>query len=150
MATTKHYTIVFLDGGSPTPGLSPVIDVFKNAADGSNISPLPTVTEYGSGIYAFSINWSDSGYDGIDEIISRVDSQDTGMDDADRYIYGVAQRNDFLSAYELLDAQVLGNWTISNNQLKIYTEGGTLLQTFDLTDINGNPTNTAATSRAKA
>jgi hypothetical protein len=147
---TKHYTVVFLDGGTPATGLSPTIDVFKDVADGTDITPIPTVTEYGSGIYAFSIDWSDSSYDGIDEFISRVDSNDGGMADADRYIYGVATRNDFLDTYNLLDAQVLGNWTISNNQLKIYTEDGTLIQTFDLTDINGNPTNTAATSRAKA
>jgi hypothetical protein len=150
MATTKTYTIVFLDGGSPATGLSPTIDVFKNVADGADITPIPTVSEYGNGIYAFSIDWSDSSYDGIDEFISRVDSNDGGMADADRYIYGVATRNDFLDTYQLLDGQVLGNWIIENYQLKIYTEDGTLLQTFDLTDINGDSTNLAATSRTKA
>ncbi|MHA2062805.1 MAG: hypothetical protein ACXABY_00250 [Candidatus Thorarchaeota archaeon] len=148
MATTKYYTVVFLNAGSPATGLTPSIDTFKDIATDTNLTPIPPVSEVANGIYKFLIDWTDSDYDGVDEIVSRVDGG-SGLSDEDRYIYGVARRNDFLDAYELMDAQVLGNWIVSNDQLKIYTDDGALLRTFDLTDINGNPTNTAATSRTK-
>jgi hypothetical protein len=147
MATLKVYTIVFRDSGAPKTGLSPTIDACYDVSTGTPIVSVPSVSALGSGIYKFSIDWSSATYNDIDDIAIRVDSNDIAMSDSDRYIYGTATRVDDTDHYTLLDAQVLGNWIVSSNQLKIYSSEGVLIKTFDLTDINDQPTNTAATSR---
>lgn len=163
----KYYTVAFRDIGSPRTGLSAIIDTFRNLATGGALA-APSVTEIAGGIYRFGIDWDIAPYVGVDQIALRVDSQDSGMSDADRYIFGLIQRHDANDNYtisntisttvsaidldlntlsDLMDAMVLGDWTIEDNQLKIYKENGTQIKVFDLFDINGDPTNTSATSR---
>lgn len=88
MATT---VITFRDQGTPKTGLSPTIDIFLKVADGQSAGTPPTVSELGGGAYKFT-------YTATEAVIARIDSEDTGMDDCDRYIYVLLTPED-----ELLD-----------------------------------------------
>lgn len=158
---TKYYTITFRDNGTPATGLSPTLDVFVDLATSTPVTP-PSITEISGGMYKFALDWSTVSA-GVDQIALRVDSEDVGMSDADRYIYGLIERQDIFDVQEIvtdnnvllttidtnIDTLVRGNWVIENNQLKLYTEADpiTPVKTFDLFDINGDPTSTSATSR---
>jgi hypothetical protein len=163
MADVKYYTVVLRDAGAPATGKSPTIDVFANASNGTLLTPVPTITEISGGIYRFSIDWDNAGYSGVGDIVLRVDSNDTGMSDSDRYIYGSFSKRDNDSIYTLTsssdtkidtiltytDVQIMGDWIIESNQLKLYDSSSVLIATYDLFDIGGSPTSLSATSRVK-
>jgi hypothetical protein len=48
------YVIYFSNAGAPATGLSPAIGVYKKVADGTDVTPAPTVSEIGGGFYKFS------------------------------------------------------------------------------------------------
>lgn len=81
------YVIYYSDLGTPKTGLSPVIDVFIKVSDGTSAGTPPTVTELSGGFYRFE-------YNPTEEVAIRVDSQDTNMADADRYITLIASPED--------------------------------------------------------
>lgn len=144
---TKYYTIIFRDGGTPKTALTPTVDVFRDVATNTALS-VPSVTELTGGLYKFPLDW-DLVDEDVTQIALRIDSGDGAMADADRYVFGMIERNDVLDVYQLNNAMVLGNWTIEDNQLKIFLEEDTVtpFKTFDLTDINGDPTSLSATTR---
>jgi hypothetical protein len=48
------YVVYFSNAGGPATGLSPSIGVYKKVADGTDVTPAPTVSEIGGGFYKFS------------------------------------------------------------------------------------------------
>ncbi|MHA2062804.1 MAG: hypothetical protein ACXABY_00245 [Candidatus Thorarchaeota archaeon] len=90
------YLIVFRDNGTPRGDLDPDIDFFFDAAAAVSLGTPPAVVQFGPlGFYKFTIDWDDSQYDGVDEIAVRIDGDtggSLGLNDADRYIFGVATR----------------------------------------------------------
>lgn len=70
---------MFRDSGTPKTGLSPVIDVFVKAIDGTNAGSAPTVSELSGGYYKFY-------YSIAQDTVARVDSGDALMSAGDRYL----------------------------------------------------------------
>jgi hypothetical protein len=66
------------DSGTPTTGLSPIIDLFIKTSDGSAVTPIPAVVELDGGYYKFH-------HEVAQDTVVRVDSGNVLMSDADRY-----------------------------------------------------------------
>jgi hypothetical protein len=69
---------MFRDSGTPKTGLSPIIDIFVKALDGSSAGSAPSVIELSGGYYKFHHNVAQ-------DTVVRVDSQDALMSDEERY-----------------------------------------------------------------
>ena len=76
--TTPFQCLYFTRNGSPVLGLSPIITVYKSINSNTNITPVPTITEIGSGYYKFT-------YSVVTPTIVQVDSGDNTMNYSDRY-----------------------------------------------------------------
>ena len=48
------YVVFFSNTGAPATGLSPTIGVYKKVSDGTDVTPVPTVSEIGGGFYKFT------------------------------------------------------------------------------------------------
>ena len=48
------YVVFFSNAGVPATGLSPTIGVYKKVSDGTDVTPVPTVSEIGGGFYKFT------------------------------------------------------------------------------------------------
>lgn len=70
---------MFRDSGAPKTGLTPVVDLFIKASDGTNVTPVPTVLELSGGYYKF--------YHSVtQDTVVRVDSSDVAMAAGERYL----------------------------------------------------------------
>lgn len=65
--------------GMPTTGLSPIIDLFIKASDGSSAGTVPNVVELSGGYYKFY-------HDVTQDTVVRVDSADVTMSASERYV----------------------------------------------------------------
>ena len=48
------YVVFFSNAGVPATGLTPTIGVYKKVSDGTDVTPVPTVSEIGGGFYKFT------------------------------------------------------------------------------------------------
>ena len=48
------YVVFFSNVGVPATGLTPTIGVYKKVSDGTDVTPVPTVSEIGGGFYKFT------------------------------------------------------------------------------------------------
>ena len=71
------YAIYFTNLGDPIAGLSPTISTFISIETGSDITPIPAISEVGSGVYSFS-------YFPVVPIFVRVDGGDY-LEGSERY-----------------------------------------------------------------
>jgi hypothetical protein len=87
-----NYVVYFSDGGSPKAGLSPTVDIYIKVSDGSSAGTAPTVSELSGGFYKFAATPTEN-------ILIRVDSEDTDMADIDRYkVMQITQFDGFFEA----------------------------------------------------
>ena len=83
------YLLFFIDSGAPQAGLSPVIVTYKKVSDGSDVTPVPAVTEIGGGFYKFDATPTEGMVVVIDgtETLSNTDRyQATQISPADIYL----------------------------------------------------------------
>jgi hypothetical protein len=48
------YVVYFSNAGTPATGLSPAIGIYKKVSDGTDVTPVPPVSEIGGGFYRFT------------------------------------------------------------------------------------------------
>jgi hypothetical protein len=71
------YVVFFSSAGVPATGLSPAIGVYKKVSDGTDVTPVPTVTEVGGGFYKFAATPAEA-------LVVRINGGGS-LGDADKY-----------------------------------------------------------------
>ena len=129
-------TAFFTDKGTPSIGLSPVIDVWKT--DGTQVVTNQAMTEIAGGFYKYDFTTYDED---IDYVI-RADA--VTLSGSDRYVHA---SNETAGIGKILKIEK-GKWQITGNQMIFYdADGTTPLYTFDLKDKSGIATETNVFSR---
>lgn len=128
----------FTDSGTPSIGLSPVIDVWQT--DGTQDVTDQAMTEIAGGFYIYDF----TTYDEDVNYVIRADA--VTLTGADRYVYS---SNETAGVGKILKIEK-GSWEITGNQMIFYdADGTTALETYDLKDKSGTATETNVFKREK-
>lgn len=148
------YTFVIRDGGDPTAatGLTPT---FLQYIDISSLTDLigsaPAISEIGNGHYKFSVDWDTAPESTAptDSISIVIDAGVAITSPQERYVTARINRtDDFGSKVHTLYDIEMGKWEIVNDQFILYgSDNLTVLKTFDLFDLDGDPTSIAPAKR---
>ncbi|MGA9754915.1 MAG: hypothetical protein WBV23_07205 [Desulfobaccales bacterium] len=71
------YVVFFSNAGAPATGLSPAIGVYKQVSDGTDVTPVPAISEIGGGFYKFTASPAEA-------LVVRMNGGGT-LTDADKY-----------------------------------------------------------------
>ena len=124
------YVIYFSDFGTPKTGLSPTVDIHVKVSDGSSAGSAPSVSVLRGGFYKFTATPTE-------RVALRVDSEDSNMADADRYIPMVIGPED--DAMDFMKNIEGGKWQITGNQMIFYkSDNTTEVCRFNLFDSDGD------------
>jgi len=101
------YVVFFSSAGVPATGLSPTIGIYKKVADGTDVIPVPAVSEVGGGFYKFTATPAEP-------LLVRIDGG-VSLANADRYKVMQITAND-----GALDAAITSRSTLTAQQVWEY------------------------------
>ncbi|MEK0335826.1 MAG: hypothetical protein QQN41_00115 [Nitrosopumilus sp.] len=120
----------FTNKGTPSIGLSPILDIWTTA--GSQVVTAQLMTEIAGGFYKYDF----TTYDEDEDYVIRADGTST-LKGSDRYVYST---NETAGVGKILKIEK-NKWEIKDNQMIFYDDDGTTpLYTFNLQNKAGGKT----------